>query len=343
MSSLNAHPRLPKWLTQLQQYSGEGQVATLPLISDGGLATLLERQGHDLSSSLWSARLLIEDPSAIVNAHLQFFEAGANIATTASYQASISGIQQLYPSYSRDDAAGVIRQSVCLAKTARDQYRSTHSCDDESPLLIAGSLGCYGAHLADGSEYSASYRDRVSVGELKSFHREKRRLLVEEGVDLLAYETIPCAKEVKAIAEIEVEEGGASHTPAWVSVACRSSTELNSGEDLLSSLSPLKHIPSIFGVGVNCSNPLIVADVVTAIRRELPEKVVVAYPNSGEEWVGSTGEEKGGSWKDDTRVKGFAGLAKGWWKSGAGVVGGCCRVYPEDISKLTFELRRQDE
>ena len=36
------------------------------VVLDGGLATQLEAQGHDLSSALWSARLLHDDPEAVV-------------------------------------------------------------------------------------------------------------------------------------------------------------------------------------------------------------------------------------------------------------------------------------
>ena len=59
-----------------------------PVVLDGGLATQLEAQGHKLDSALWSARLLHEDPDAIVQAHLAYFAAGAQVATTASYLVS---------------------------------------------------------------------------------------------------------------------------------------------------------------------------------------------------------------------------------------------------------------
>ena len=60
-------------------------------VLDGGLATELERRGHDLSDPLWSARLLVESPAEIVEAHLAYFRAGARVAVTASYQASFEG------------------------------------------------------------------------------------------------------------------------------------------------------------------------------------------------------------------------------------------------------------
>ena len=60
-----------------------------PVLLDGGLATQLEAQGADLRSRLWSAQLLLDDPAAVVAAHEAFFAAGAQVATTASYQAPV--------------------------------------------------------------------------------------------------------------------------------------------------------------------------------------------------------------------------------------------------------------
>ena len=54
------------------------------VVLDGGLGTLLEAHGHDLSSSLWSARLLVEEPDAIRRAHAEYFAAGARVAITSS-------------------------------------------------------------------------------------------------------------------------------------------------------------------------------------------------------------------------------------------------------------------
>lgn len=60
-----------------------------PIILDGGLATELENQGITLDSTLWSAQLLIDNPEAIYSAHKAFLDAGAEIITTASYQATL--------------------------------------------------------------------------------------------------------------------------------------------------------------------------------------------------------------------------------------------------------------
>ena len=80
------------------------------LVADGGLATELEAQGNDLSDSLWSARLLLDAPDRVRDAHLAFFRAGAVIATSASYQASFEGFARR--GLGRQDAAGQSRHSA---------------------------------------------------------------------------------------------------------------------------------------------------------------------------------------------------------------------------------------
>ena len=63
-----------------------------PVVLDGGMSNVLEQRGHDLSSDLWTARLLLDDPGEIAAVHAAYFRAGADVATTASYQASVPGL-----------------------------------------------------------------------------------------------------------------------------------------------------------------------------------------------------------------------------------------------------------
>ncbi|HEY7814580.1 MAG TPA: homocysteine S-methyltransferase family protein, partial [Nakamurella sp.] len=91
-------------------------MAAGPVVLDGGLATLLEAHGHDLSSALWSARLLVENPGAITAAHREYFRAGAQVAITASYQASLPGLAAI--GLGRVEAEQALRRSVDLARTA---------------------------------------------------------------------------------------------------------------------------------------------------------------------------------------------------------------------------------
>ena len=239
-----------------------------PVVLDGGLATQLESQGHNLDSALWSARLLRDDPDAIMQAHLAYFTAGAQVATTASYQASLGGFARA--GISRAEAEQLIRRSVRLAEQAR-------TCqEDGKDRWIAGSVGPYGAALADGSEYRGDYNR--SVDELRAWHRPRIALLAEAGVDILALETIPCLAEVEAL----LAEVDGSRQPCWLSITC-TRDRTRAGEPAAAAFSLARDVEEIVAVGVNCIDP---ADAYPLVRSasEASGKPAVIYPNSGERW-----------------------------------------------------------
>src|SRR3954471_19838515 len=125
-------------------------IAAGPVVLDGGLGTLLETHGHDLSSSLWSARLLLEQPDAIRLAHAEYFRAGARVAITSSYQVSYEGLGAEGLSAGEVDA--LLASTVALAGAARAD--AGLSPDD---AWVAASIGPFGAVRADGSEYTGDY------------------------------------------------------------------------------------------------------------------------------------------------------------------------------------------
>jgi homocysteine S-methyltransferase len=158
------------------------------LISDGGLATELEARGHDLSDDLWSARLLFAAPDEIMAAHRAFYQAGAAIATTASYQASFDGFAS--GGIGRDQAERLMRRSVELAAAARDEIGG-------EGRWVAASIGPYGAALANGEEYVGRYG--LSVAELAAWHLPRMEILADAGADVLAIETVPDIDEAEAL------------------------------------------------------------------------------------------------------------------------------------------------
>ena len=294
------------------------------LVLDGGLATQLEAQGRDLSDRLWSARLLVEEPEAIVEAHLAFFRAGARVATTASYQATFEGFAAR--GIGHDEAVALLRRSVALASLARDRYREERAAagaPDPGPLLVAASIGPYGAMLADGSEYRGRYG--LPVGALVDFHRERLAILAAGGADLLAVETIPELDEAVAIARLLDATPGAR---AWVSFSCRDGGHLRGGPPIEEAVEAVAGSPAVLAVGVNCTAPEHVETLVRRVRA-VTRKPVVAYPNSGEGWDAAarrwTGAEAG-------RVDGAA--ARRWHAAGATLIGGCCRVTPDQVALI---------
>jgi homocysteine S-methyltransferase len=277
------------------------ELARRVVVLDGGLATELERRGADLSSNLWSAQLLRDDPGEIVEAHRAFVEAGAEVATSASYQASFEGLG--------DDAEQLMRLSVRLARQA-------------APAWVAASVGPYGAVLADGSEYRGDYG--LSVSELRLWHRRRLAVLADAGADVLAVETIPCLAEVEAVCA----ELSALAVPAWVSVTC-SGRRTRAGESAADAFDIAAACPAVIAVGVNCTDPADVGALVPLAARS--GKPVVIYPNSGESW-----DAKQRRWVGPGR---FASEdVRSWVDAGARLVGGCCRVRPEDIAALAAEV-----
>ena len=215
------------------------------MLIDGGLSTALEDFGHDLSDSLWSARLLADDPDGLVEAHRAFVAAGAEVLITASYQASIPGL--MARGCSTAEAETLIRLSTDLARRAAG-----------GRALVAASVGPYGACLADGSEYTGDYR--ISVTELTDWHARRLEVLVESQPDLLAVETIPGVAEARALAPLlagfDIE--------AWVSFTCGPGGLTRTGEDLAQAVEVVTEVETVVAVGINCTHP---ADVDAAHQR----------------------------------------------------------------------------
>jgi homocysteine S-methyltransferase len=299
---------------------------TEPVLLDGGLATELESRGCDISGSLWSARVLRSAPEAIEQLHYDYYAAGAAVAITASYQASYEG----FAAAGIDDAetTRLLRLSVELACRARERFRQDHP-GEARDLLVAASVGPFGAISHDGNEYRGDY-DRGVEG-LVAFHARRFGVLAEAGADLLACETIPVLDEALAYVRL-LERHPAAR--AWLSFSSHDGLRTAHGEPLADCARIADRAPGVVAVGVNCVRPEVVGAAVRALRSGTSKSIVV-YPNSGESW--SAGDE---SWKGAAGPAGLAALAPGWIAAGASLVGGCCRVGPGEISALGRALAR---
>jgi homocysteine S-methyltransferase len=286
-----------------------------PIILDGGMSNALEDRGQDLSDDLWSARLLKDAPAEIAAVHRAYYEAGAMVATTASYQASVVGFE--HAGVPRREAERLIGSSVRIAREVRDELAV-----DGRRRLVAASVGPYGAVLADGSEYRGRYG--VSPAALRDFHGPRLELLIDAGPDLLAVETIPDVDEAEVLVELLAE----FDFPAWFSYSIEGS--VTRAGQLLTDAFAVPTIRSIVAVGINCCAPDDVqAAVETAVR--VTGKPAVAYPNSGETW-----DAGGRRWTGDSTNP--TTLAANWLTAGASYIGGCCRVGPQDIQALAATL-----
>lgn len=121
------------------------------IVLDGAFSTELERQGFSINDELWSAIALYERPDLVKAVHRSYFDAGSDIVTSASYQATLEGFEK--KGFSRKEGRELLIRSVQLVQEARDEFLAESSPERRPVPLAAASVGPYGAFLADGSEY----------------------------------------------------------------------------------------------------------------------------------------------------------------------------------------------
>jgi homocysteine S-methyltransferase len=293
---------------------------------DGALATELESRGADLHDPLWSARVLLEQPALIRAVHDAYFAAGADVAITATYQATFEGLARR----GLDAAAAteLFHRAVQLACEARDAHWAARQ---EMPgavrPLVAASVGPYGAYLADGSEYRGNYA--LDEDALVAWHERRFAVLAGSGADLLACETIPCAAEVRALLRLLDAHPG---TRAWISLSARDAAHVSSGERFADIAAVAGAHPQVVAVGINCTAPAFIPGLVRAARAVTGTPIIV-YPNSGETYVAGDGR-----WEAGEACAPFEERAMAWIDAGATIVGGCCRTTPKDIHALHERL-----
>lgn len=303
------------------------------LVLDGAMGTELQRKKGSLDPTLWSAECLVTDPKAIVDVHCDYLRAGADIITSSSYQVSYDGFQKCF-GFSHERTNDVVR-------LASDLVRQALSCTNLSNKLVASSIGSYGAHLADGSEFVGQYGKTTQ--ELIEFHSAMLPAHLSTHADIIAFETVPSFAEVEAITNLVAQSNQAFQ--AWLSMSCRSGTQLSDGtfledvcrkiEDPSFSNNTNNSNLSNLVVGINCTKPQYISELLTILRDGLrKDRLLVAYPNRGETYNAATqcfdANEFG------VEASSFAQCALDWKERGASIIGSCCRTDPS----FTTELRR---
>jgi homocysteine S-methyltransferase len=289
------------------------------VVLDGGLGTELDRRSADLRDPLWSAKALLESPELIRDVHAAYFAAGADVAISASYQASFAGLARR--GLDGEAAASLFRRSVELAREA-----ATAAGGDR---LVAASVGPYGAFLGNGAEYTGDY-DLDEAG-LVEFHAPRFEALAEAEPDLFAIETIPSIVEARALTQA-LDRG--KQVPAWISFSCRDGAHLCDGTPFEVAVNVATSSPSVIAVGVNCTSPLHVISLVE-IAAGLTDLPIVCYPNRGAFW-----EPRRKVWVDPPRQDARPSLRPlDWREAGARLIGGCCGTTPTDIAAIAEALR----
>ncbi|KAI5705054.1 hypothetical protein M8J75_011454 [Diaphorina citri] len=308
-------------------------MANVKLI-DGGFSSQLSTYVGDIIDGhpLWSSYFLATAKDAVVQTHRDFIKAGADIVMTNSYQASIGGFME-FLDLDYDSSYQLIKSSVDYVKEAI-ALEATHarirSDDPARDILIAGSVGPYGASLRDGSEYRGDYVEHVSEATMAEWHRPRIQALVEAGADILAIETIPASKEAQMLCRLLREW---PHQKAWLSFSCKDDKHISNGESFTQVARTCYNMnpDQLIAVGVNCVRPLMVSPLIEQLKTEnIP---LVVYPNSGERY-----DAVNARWIDRDLCEPVDKYVTDWLDEGVALVGGCCRTYAEDTLHMKHRL-----
>lgn len=286
------------------------------MVIDGGFSTQLTTHVSDSvdKDPLWTARYNSTHPELVIKTHLDFLKAGANAILTNTYQASVEGYVK-HMRLSPEESINLIKATVRLAHEARSRFLSDRpNC--KVPWIV-GSIGPYGAHLHDGSEYTGNYADTIDPEVIKNWHRVRMEAILEAGVDALAIETIPC--KVSILIELEsILETFRIHFPQmeadiilaliaaefpntkfWISLQCRDNRTLAHGEtfaetviDLWNKSKKNGNHDKLIALGVNCTQPANVVPLFKSVNgaRSPADRIpLIVYPNSGEIFDTSNG------------------------------------------------------
>ncbi|XP_040192117.1 homocysteine S-methyltransferase 1-like [Rana temporaria] len=297
-------------------------------VLSGGLSTELEAAGFIIQGDpLWSARLLHTNPQAIKDVHTSFLKSGSEVLTTATYQASIKGFVQ-HLGVNVDEAEELFNVAVSVAKEAAEEF-NTQSLEKKN-ILIAGSIGPYGAFLHDGSEYTGSYVKDMSIEELKNWHRVQMQCLASAGVDLFAIETIPSQKEAEALVQVLREF---PNSKAWLSYSCQNVSSTSYGDKFEEAVKVSAATPQLVAIGVNCCSPDFISPLLSLANKKCSLQIDwIVYPNRGEKWDHDLG------WQSASNEKPLSAHALEWVQLGAKWIGGCCRTTPSEIESLRETL-----
>ncbi|MHA8110196.1 homocysteine S-methyltransferase [Lactobacillaceae bacterium Melli_B4] len=283
------------------------------VLIDCAMSYGLETRKIELNNRLWTASALDSHPDVVKAIHKEYLDAGSNLTVTDTYQGSVRGFVDA--GYTESQAIALIKKSVALAREAVAESTAPQT------KWVAGAIGPYGAYLADGSEYVGNYN--VSANELTDFHQQRLATLVDAGVDLLAFETIPDYNELLIIKQLLSKY---PDTPAFVSCSIRDEHHISDGTDLLKVQSLLESIPNVIAYGFNCNKP---GYTVPALHYLTEHKTndsqdLIVFPNSGAQYDPTTKQ-----WTDASDFS-FGKAAVEWKQAHAKWIGGCCEVSVQD-------------
>jgi len=281
-----------------------------PLLTDGGMGTLLHARGISFDHSFDGQNL--EHPELVRDAHRQYIVAGAELIETNTFGANRHRLAK----FGLEDRVREI--NLHGAKLARDAREI-----EGRELFVAGSMGPLGQTLAP--------LGHISHSEAVDAFREQVDALIEGGVDLFILETHSGLDEVHAA--IEAVRGATDDLPIVVLVTFNTEGKTYLGHTPVEVVTDLRGT-AIDVIGANCSvGPQPMLDTVLAMQ-EHTDLPLAAMPNAG------LPSYRDGRFVYLTTPVYFGQYAEHFLEDGIRLIGGCCGTTPGHIAAMAEVIKR---
>ena len=286
---------------------------------DGGLGQEINtRSSADASHSLWSVKVMQDEPDIVVRVHEDFIKAGARVLTLNNYTASI-------PRLSRFGMQDKLKETHQLAIDLMNKAVE-NSATNRSEINIAGCL----------MPLAASYVASEALGYEKSYDQYCRLVEVQiNAVDVFLAETISNIAEARAAADALAS----FELPAYIGLTLNDdlSNTLRSGERLEDAIDQLIK-SNIEAIMINCCFPESIDNALPILRESGLKFGGYANGFTSIDALSPGATVDGLQARKDLTPDAYSQHALKWADAGAVIVGGCCEIGPAHIAHLNKSL-----
>jgi len=291
-------------------------------ILDGGMGQELLHRGLKPKGTLWSAQALIDKDchQMVIDAHLDFINAGAEVIVTATFTARRL---RLIQNDSEKYFEKINTKAVELALRARDISKKD--------ILIAGSLP------GQKTIYSADLGEDLDLIE-KNFYDQAK--LLKQGIDFFYLDVISSGLEC----EIALKMIESFNLPVLVGIHLKDNGQLPSGEKVIDIVKKYKNNKWL-GIIMACISPATYESVINNLQKlDIPygfklnafKKIPEGYTVASKDQWGNAGNPITVLGKNtDLNESKFYEYAKKFMKNGATILGGCCEIRPSHIKEIS--------
>ncbi len=313
----------------------EEEIKKRILIIDGAMGTMIQRykleeedyrgeRFKDWKSDLKGAAdlLTLTQAQIIKDIHREFFDAGADIVETNTFNATRVSLAE----YNLEDLAYELNfESARIAREVADSY--------PTKKYVAGSIGPLNKTLSLSPDVNDPGFRSVTFDEVYEAYKEQVSALIDGGVDLLLPETAFDTLNQKAalIAIEDVFEEKNVRLPVIISVTITdASGRVLSGQTLEAWWISIKHMKP-FAVSINCALGATEMKGHVEELSRIADTRVGCYPNAGL-------PNEFGEYDDSPEF--MAGLLKDFASQGwLNFVGGCCGTTPDHLREIVKQVQ----